>query len=385
MTRIVGFICTVLLFLSASTLHAAPMPAPKLCDDTADPKSPATSCEAVFSLVGGLEWAELSSKPLVNEPFVRFFLQSGAIRKWRLWASVRLLGSPNQTDTNGIFSVFADPTGQITTQKLSSVGTAVDWALGPSYRISPWDDPDNSVDIFLGFGATTPLESNTVTEAFKVPAFGTAECNILYTKFADEFSSSEYSIQKSPDGIATGSTTACLLNKNSATTSKGNTTYAPTTILAFSNPDRTSFLLKDFVGIRFNHTEKDSKTDKCSETNACSVGTLDFSFGHDSAITGGILRGKRVVFKTDGVYPMLVKGSAAVYIFGSFATRFARNQTDNTPLILQAASLPTLTGSGSSAVPNVNTVVFPLAQPDRDFYRIGVGIDVIALIKTKKK
>ncbi len=107
----------------------------------------------------------------------------------------------------------------------------------------------------------------------------------------------------------------------------------------------------------------------------------DFTFGMDSSITGGVFRGNRWIFKTDAIYPLVNKGKATFYLFGSFSTRLEKNVTDNSPLILQPATLATVTGTGSTAVPNVNTVVLPLRQPDRDFYRIGVGIDLTTLIK----
>ena len=39
----------------------------------------------------------------------------------------------------------------------------------------------------------------------------------------------------------------------------------------------------------------------------------------------------------------------------------------------------TLTGTGTTAVPNVNTVVLPLQQPNRDFYRFGIGLDAVCI------
>jgi hypothetical protein len=349
---------------------------------------PGSTRNLYCSMVGGFEQVDLSSLPSQTEPFLRFYIQSGqhAAFTGLLWSSIRLLGSPNQTDTNGIFSVFTDPTGQITAEKLSSVGAAVDFLVGAGYRFySNQGKGPNSVDLILGFGATTPLQSNKVTQAFTAPAFGTAECNILYAKLGPTLSSPVYNVQKSTTGIATGSTTACLINANAPTTTTGTTTFAPINTIAFSNVDRTSFFLKDLAGVRFNHTAySDTKNKECS-TSPCYLGTLDFSFGNDSAITGGVLRGNRWVFKTDGVYPIIVQKLTTLYLFGSFSIRLARNSTDNTPLILQPATLTTVTGTGSNAVPNVNTVVLPLRQPDRDFYRIGVGIDVLSFFKSKKQ
>ncbi len=354
-----------------------------------DEAAPAVTTEFYSSFIGGAEQVSLSSLPSQTEPFLRVYLQSGSIDRdyfhARQWAALRLLGAPTQSDTNGIYSVFTDPTGQITSQKLSSIGTSVDFMFGPALRVFSFDTK-NSIDVVVGFGATTPLQSNKVTQAFVVPAFGTAECNILYNKFGSEFTQPAFEVQKSTNGMATGGVTnACLLNTNAATTNNGTTTYAPINTLAFSNQDKASFFLKDMLGLRFNHTVKSNSAapDCDKDKQPCSLGALDFSFGQDAAITGGVLRGNLWVFKADGVYPIVVKDVATLYLFGSFITRLKRNRIDNNPLILQPGSLTTLTGTGTGSVPNMSTIVLPLRQPDRDFYRIGVGIDILGFIKSK--
>lgn len=247
------FVGLALLLISPSCLRAQ------------DPDAPGTTKEFYYTLIGGIEQGGLSSKPSQTTPFARVYIQSGAIfrRETRLWTSVRLLGAPNQTDTQGIFSVFADPTGQITSQKLSSVGTAIDFAVGGAYRLTPHWTTGNSADLIIGFGATTPLQSDKVTQAFAVPIFGTAECNILYNKLKSDLTNPAFGVQQSKTGVATGTTTACLLNTNSATSADGTTTYAPITTLAFSNQDRTSFFLKDLIGVRLNHTVKSGDKKNC--------------------------------------------------------------------------------------------------------------------------
>jgi hypothetical protein len=155
-------------------------------------------------------------------------------------------------------------------------------------------------------------------------------------------------------------------------------------------------LYKDLIGIRYAHPKYFGCTSKdfCDPKHANGtsnpgyldnrryiLGNIDATIGMDSAITGGVFRGNRWIFKADGTYPLIGVGKSLFYLFGSFSVRFARNHTDNSPLILQAASVSNLSGSSSSSVPNVNTVVLPLRQPDRDFYRIGVGIDLASLFK----
>ncbi len=218
-----------------------------------------------ISMVGGVEQVDLSSQPSQTERHLRAYTRKstpvwkGPHDQFLAWASVRLLGSPNQGDTQGVFSVFTDPTGQITTTKLSSVGAGTDFMIGGSYRFHV-PDPDPYVpalELILGFGATTPFPSNKVTQAFTAPAFGTTECNILFQKLRQDFTAlcRAMVFSKSSNGMATGSTTTCLLNSNDPTTSNGTTTYAPISTIAFSSSDRTSFLFERSGGPK-SHTSK---------------------------------------------------------------------------------------------------------------------------------
>jgi hypothetical protein len=246
--------------------------------------------------------------------------------------------------------------------------------------------------VIAGFGGTTPLSSSSLGQAFVAPAFGTVECNTLYAKFSNYFALAPYNIIKGSANQATGATTgttasACLLNTNSPTTTgtPAVTTYAPVNNIGFSSQDRHGILGKYEFGIRTidRFMQPGARAcgdlDPASKIAPCQRGVVDFTVGADASITGGVFR--KWIFKVEAVHPLPIKGTAYLYLFGSFSMRFQRDQID-APLILQAASTATLTGTGSTAVPNVNTVVLPLTQPNRDFYRFGVGLDV-ACVFTK--
>jgi hypothetical protein len=92
---------------------------------------------------------------------------------------------------------------------------------------------------------------------------------------------------------------------------------------------------------------------------------LDATIGQDAAVTRGLVR--HFVAKADGVLPVPATKNF-VYLFGSVYTRLKRNQ-DYAPLILAAeTNKPTL--------PSAAVVILPLKQPDRDFFRIGVGLNL---------
>jgi hypothetical protein len=60
-------------------------------------------------------------------------------------------------------------------------------------------------------------------------------------------------------------------------------------------------------------------------------------------------------------------GGSWLYLFGSAYMRLAKNQ-NYSPLILNTATGVT--------VPSSTVTVLPLEQPNRDYYRLGVGLNI---------
>jgi hypothetical protein len=311
-----------------------------------------------------------------------------------LWGDIRLLGAPQTSSTNGVISAVTDPAGNITTQNLSTVGTSVDFMIGPELQLSAIGKSKFTFSLVAGYGGTTPLAANMLSQAFKSPASGTVECNTVQARFASQFS---------VDGIIPGTPTnagtapACLVNSNSITSASGaaTTTYTPISTIGFTSQDRSDFLGKWFVGFRTFHRYLKSGKSYCGTddandgsddpakkrndaTGSCQRGMVDYLFGQDASVTGGKMR--HFVFKVDAVYPLPAKSVSFLYLFGSATVRFERNK-NNPPLILQSGDISSLTGSGSSAIPNPGVIVLPLMQPDRDFYRFGVGVDIVNIFK----
>jgi len=356
--------------------------------------NPYSDCDLLFSIIGGVEQSGLSSEPSSTDGFLRVYSQSepivfgkGQIARLATWGVIRLLSAPQQNSTSGVVSAFTNPSGTIQTNTISSVGSSIDYTVGLAFLAK--SHGRGTTSLLAGFGGTTPLTSNTVAQAFVAPPFGTVECNILYNKFASNFAAPSYNIllgkanQATPTYPAT-TASACLLNGNSTTTSTaGVTTYSPITTVAFSNQDRHDFLAKWEVGVRGIYHFTQPGMLACGDLDAskkiapCQRGMIDFTFGQDASITRGQIR--NWVVKVDGVQPVPIKGEAFLYLFGSFSMRVVQNVND-TPLILQAGNTATISGTGSTAIPNVNTVVLPLVQPDRDFYRFGVGLDITCLL-----
>ena len=271
------------------------------------------------------------------------FLDGPVDSRFSGWGRVRLLGAP-QPSTQGIVSTFTDPTGQLTTQDYSKVGTSLDFVIGPNMKLTDVHLPKlGRWSLIAGIGATTPLSSQSVSITYKAPPTGSVECTTLTSRFTVA------------NGYAPGLTRAPA---GSATCLAGGFTD-----VSFSNRDRSSFLRKWGAGVRTvsQFGCNDSSSD-CTPAD----GILDLTFGQDEAVTRGILR--HFVFKVDGVLPIPIKSSSYLYAFGSVALRTWRNE-DRSPLILQ-------TETATVTIPSPTVIVLPLQQPDRDFYRLGVGLNL---------
>ncbi len=388
------------LSVAHNVAHSVGEPKRKPPDTSASPTSqcnkapeetPYSDCDMKFSIIGGVEQSAQSSLPSSTDPFIRVFTRAGPdfgnpeAQRFYLWGSIRLLGAPQASSTNGVVSAVTDPAGNITTQNFSGIGNSIDFMVGAEYVLAKKPGTRMySFSAIAGYGGTTPLTANSLNQAFKSPGFGTVECNTL-------LSPSRFGQQFRADNIIAGTnsnaaTPACLVNANSVTSAPTTTpvTYTPITTIGFSNQDRTNFLGKAVVGIRAIDRFVDSNSSACGDLDTskkiapCSRGFVDFLVGQDASVTGGKMR--HFVFKIDGVHPLPVKSVSFLYLFGSVTIRFTRN-INYAPLVLQSGDVTSLTGNGSNAVPNTSVVVLPLTQPDRDFYRFGAGVDIANVFK----
>lgn len=151
--------------------------------------------------------------------------------------------------------------------------------------------------------------------------------------------------------------------------------------VAFVLPNRSRFYRDYFAGFRlrtyyFTGACKDANSDQTPESpsSACKVvntypGTFDVRFGEDETVTGGFLRG--VVLTLTGTYP-LPGTSGTVRVFGSTYLRLHKNQ--NTLALALVAPNPAV------AITDPSVVIQSIAASDQDYYRLGVGVDLIALI-----
>ena len=149
--------------------------------------------------------------------------------------------------------------------------------------------------------------------------------------------------------------------------------------MAFQPPDRTHFYKQYWAGLRlksYYYGKKDEWSSLCpgngSDAAACPIypGTVDVTFGQNEAVSGGNLH--EVLLRVDAYYPLWF--NPALYAFFNawvHLDRHHENPTQSPVILSPIASPPT----DPSQVQYVS-----VSTPDRDYYRVGMGIDIVALI-----
>jgi hypothetical protein len=374
-------------------------------------------CDYIWTLLGGIEQADLSAQSSQTEGFVDLFVRAPwNSRLLNAWLHSRFLGAPASTNTLNVVTAATSASG-FTTQQLPQTVLAVDYTLGYEHDfLLPSARNPGSGQFTLGpivsIGGTTPLDASSASLAYKVPDYGTNECAQLQQRFGsaqitNTSGDTPVTIKgPNPNGYApplpppgyyttstqsTSTTPGCVVQPPPGHSVAGNSTANPPgtqiTTIAFSNQDRTSFLMKWEAGARFINRWHTGTSTYCSSWSSATQGhandgpcvrmIVDSTIGQDQDITAGYLR--HFVFKNNIVVPLGKKG---LYFFGSAQNRFEHNK-NYSPLIL--SSVPIATGAnppaGSITIPSDSVFVLPLKQPDRDYYRIGFGIDVTTLMK----
>lgn len=142
-----------------------------------------------------------------------------------------------------------------------------------------------------------------------------------------------------------------------------------TTYIGIVNPDRDRFYRQWGFGFRYS---------KFHSQAVESPETLTLTLGQDELITGGQFQS--IVARFDAFYPLPVGSRNGqwwfLYIFGTASLRLSTGD-DKTPLILERAP--------DTVNAYENTVTIVAKASTRDTYRIGIGVDLVNLMRSKFK
>jgi hypothetical protein len=134
------------------------------------------------------------------------------------------------------------------------------------------------------------------------------------------------------------------------------------TAIAYVQQKRTGFLFKWGAGARLTRVFPAR-----GDGGVPYAGMLDLAIGQDQSVTGGRTGG--VVFHMEGQYPIPYQSLSFVYVFGSTSIRLTKNLNDS---IINLGTI-----SPTPTIPSPTVLELPTQQPDRDFYRFGVGVNVL--------
>jgi len=98
--------------------------------------------------------------------------------------------------------------------------------------------------------------------------------------------------------------------------------------------------------------------------------------GFNESVTGGRIHGG--VMRLEGFVPIPYAKMTWVYLFGTGLFKPGAHATIAHPFLLDGAPTGTL-------LTDPNAVVISTPQADRDYYRVGVGIDFVELVQSWRK
>jgi len=253
-------------------------------------------------------------------------------RRARSWGSIRITSVPQQITTGvaEFAGAFAQKVGEV---KVNELAQGLEFLAGGEYRLTG-SGPSRfgsfgsetstrfTLSFIMGGGIITPFNPRDTLEIFKV--------------FPDA-----PGLPPIPAGKD---------------------------VVAFVSPDRDRFFRQYYGGFRLQTYYFDFRNPDVPLKRY--PATLDITYGQNEAVTGGRLRGG--VIRLEGFYPLPYEGLKFINLFGTALIKPARTKITD-PLILEAAPAGT-------TIPANNVFLLTIPQINRDYYRVGVGIDFISLI-----
>jgi len=334
------------------------------CKGDCGSESEATGSSVNTRAIVGFEQAGASSATSETKPFLDLFFtgplidDSAGFPRLATWGGIRFSTTPEQTAAAGAFP--SNLVNQVTEKNTVDLVQSFDFLAGMEYRLfksksyfpSLLPGVKQRMGVYLvgGGGAISPLTTKRESaQIFAVPSPENGQFELFKERFGEEAVAKKY--------------------------------------IAFVLPERDRFLRQYYGGLRFKTYFFDKERHLINRFPAI----LDVMFGQNEAVTGGTfkndvtdLSGKVIgkkrswVFRLDGFYPLPVNKLSFLYLYGTAMMKVGGGGVHiTTPLFLDTAP-------GDVLVTNNNVFVAPNLQLNRDYYKIGVGINLLEL-KPKPK
>jgi hypothetical protein len=305
----------------------------------------------------GFEQSGGSASDSVQKPFLDFFFgapiagRESDIVPPRLatWGSVRFASVPQQQLASGGLQSFTS--GFLTNiqgLKVNELVHGFDFLAGIDVRLvrpqgkgfvdlDPGTRQNTSVSFVAGFGAINPFSQRQTAQIFAIPKIAGAtdpEFLKLFPEAKDK------------------------------------------TNIAFVSPERDRFFRQYYGGLRFKTFFYDKHGYLINRFPAL----LDVTFGQNELVTGKL---RNAIFRLEGFYPFPFKSAKFLYLYGTAMMKMGGGGVkNNLPLFLKP---PTT----NVQLPDDNTVIVPIdrnpnLRSTRDYYRFGLGINLIELLDKLK-
>jgi hypothetical protein len=329
-------------------------------------------------VIVGIEQAGAASTDSKTKPFLDLYFttpfhfgKNKELSRLGLWGNIRLASTPDQITATGILpSNLINQVGQ--SSSTTDLVQSFDFLAGIEGRVKSADNSylglipgvRQRTHFYLaaGFGAISPLTAKKeLAEIFELPKKGSPQYDAFVQRYGTPDSSKEF--------------------------------------IGFVPLDRDRFLRQWYAGFRF-------KTLYC-EDRACNrylnrfPAIVDFMFGQSEAVTGGRLKydvttldpatntqkiiGQKnaYVFRLDAFYPLPIREASFIYLYGTAIMKVGGGgvRIEN-PIFLNRAS-------GGIQITDPKVFIPPpefqqLLQPNRDYYKIGVGLNLTDLFNRRK-
>jgi hypothetical protein len=336
-----------------------------------------------FNLTAPLQWADWRASYKNEDPLED--------RLW-VWFNPKITSLPSATQFSAL-STINESAGFLDNLKSSSSNTSLVQGLDFSggFEVA-WLKPRNGIPWWAEYPNTRARLAASVIAGFGVSTpFSTSSDDVTSTVnqgICDAFKATDPTKPNTPPGFITcgfkGTETSPRIHNPVDASGSFDTGF---TNITFFTPNRSRFFRRYMVGLRLKsfYFNKDVKADcyldpgrddqrgDCEAPYDIFPGTIDLTFGKDEAVTAGHL--KDWLFRIDAVYPLpFYQGFHA---FASVYTALTRNRVD--PPFSPFATNTPMTGMNNDA----NTFRVPLMPLSRDYFRVGVGVDLIQLFKKK--
>jgi hypothetical protein len=290
------------------------------------PLSEAQDSGELVRLVAGFEQAGAVSASPVQKAFLDFYFSnpftSPRGSRLGIWGDVRFGSSPQQTGAE-VQSFPAAAIAQFGQIKVNQLVKSGELLAGLEYRLSGNITGRTTLHAIAAFGALMPANPQDATAIFEKPD----QASSSWMQFARQFPQ------------ATG-------DKYQA--------------VAFVTKGRDRFFREYYTGLRFE-----------SHYLNAPPHTVDIVIGQNEAVTGGGLHG--AVVRMDAFYPLPSSKVSFIYLFASGVFKISARSAAADPLLLQSSVGRTLYD------PDVFVATVP--GSNRDFYRIGIGLDLLHLFR----